>query len=432
MNYENSSVFAAKMDEQDPLKDFRSMFLIPNHINKEAIYFCGNSLGLQPVTALQHITEQFKVWKEIAIEGFFQGESPWLNYHKGLTSTLSGLIGAKNEEVSVMNSLTVNLHLLMVSFYKPEVNRFKILMEGGAFPSDQYAIESQLRFHGFAPEDALIEVFPRKGEYILRTEDILKAINDNAGELSLVLFSGINYFTGQLFDIKAITKAAHEAGAIAGFDLAHAAGNVELQLHNWNADFAVWCSYKYMNSGPGGISGIFIHEKHFNDEKLNRFAGWWGYKETERFKMTPGFKPDFGAAGWQVSTSPVMMLALHKASLEIFEKAGGMSLLSEKSRLLTGYLEYIIDEINDIYGKELFKIITPKNQQERGCQLSIVCKKNAKAIFNFLTENGVVGDWREPNVIRLSPVPLYNTFEEVYQVGVVINTYVKQNLSQSL
>ena len=432
MNYKNTSVFAAEMDEQDPLKDFRSMFLIPNHNNKQAIYFCGNSLGLQPETAQQHVAEQLKVWQEIAIEGFFQGESPWLGYHKSLTKTLAVIVGANDNEVSVMNSLTVNLHLLMVSFYKPDVNKYKILMEGGAFPSDQYAIESQLRFHGFNPKDALIEVFPREGEHTLRTEDILKIIRDNARELSVVLFGGINYFTGQFFDIAAITEAAHEAGAIAGFDLAHAAGNVELQLHNWNADFAVWCSYKYMNSGPGGVSGIFVNEKHFNNEKLNRFAGWWGYKETERFKMTPGFIPDFGAAGWQVSTSPVILLALHKASLEIFQKAGGMSLLNEKSRLLTGYLEYIISDINNKYDEELYKIITPKNQQERGCQLSIVCKKNAKQIFNFLADNGIVGDWREPNVIRLSPVPLYNTFKEVYQAGLVLNTYVKENLSQGL
>lgn len=300
-------------------------------------------------------------------------------------------------------------------------------MEGGAFPSDQYAMESQVRFHGYDPAEAIIEIFPREGEFTLRTEDIVQKIKAHADELAMVMFGGINYFTGQFFDIETITKAAHHAGAYAGFDLAHAAGNVPLNLHDWNVDFATWCSYKYMNSGPGGISGIYIHEKHFDNKSLNRFAGWWGYHEQKRFLMTPGFVPDKGAAGWQVSTSPIMLLTLHKAALDIFEQAGGLSPLRAKSELLTGYLEFLINEINRTRGEELFKIITPKTKEERGCQLSIVCKRNAKAIFNFLTKNGFIGDWREPNVIRLSPVPLYNSFKEVFDTGWILSAAADEN-----
>jgi kynureninase len=428
MIYQNTLEFALQLDEQDPLKDFRSQFLIPQHNGRDAIYFCGNSLGLQPVSAQKFVNDIFQTWKDHAIEGFFSGDDPWLSYHKELTKIVAIIVGAKNEEVTIMNSLTVNLHLLMVSFYKPTKKRFKILMEGGAFPSDQYAVESQARFHGYDPKVAIIEIFPREGEFILRTADILQTIEGNADELALVLFGGINYFTGQFFDIEAITKAAHQARAHAGFDLAHAAGNIPLKLHDWDVDFAAWCSYKYMNSGPGGISGIYIHEKHFDNKALNRFAGWWGYREEKRFLMAPGFEPDKGAAGWQLSTSPVMLLALHKAALEVFEQAGGIAPLRAKSELLTGYLEFLINEINKSKGDELFTIITPKNKEERGCQLSIVCKQNARQIFDFLTNNGVIGDWREPNVIRLSPVPLYNTFKEVFEVGSILLASIQEKL----
>jgi kynureninase len=285
-----------------------------------------------------------------------------------------------------MNSLTVNLHLLLVSFYQPTSKRYKILMEGGAFPSDQYAVESQANFHGFDPADAIIELFPREGEFVLRTEDIISAIEKNADELALVLFGGVNYYTGQLFDMEAITKAAHQAGAYAGFDLAHAAGNVPLKLHDWDADFACWCSYKYMNSGPGGISGIFVHEKHFDNPQLKRFAGWWGYRPDKRFLMAPGFDPSKGAEGWQVSTSPILLMAVHKAALDIFSKAGGLDKLRKKSLLLTGYLEFLITEINSKKGEELFKVITPTDPNARGCQLSIVCKRDGKAIFNYFAQ----------------------------------------------
>jgi len=420
MNYQNTLDFAAQLDEQDPLKEFRSQFLVPQHNGKDAIYFCGNSLGLQPKAARKYIDDQLNNWKDRAIEGFFAGNDPWLDYHKKLISTLSAIVGAQNEEVSIMNSLTVNLHLLMVSFYKPIKKRFKILIEGGAFPSDQNAAASQVVFHGYDPTEAIIEILPRTGEATVRTEDIIQAINSHADELALVLFGGINYFTGQLFDMEAITGAVHKAGAIVGFDLAHAAGNVPLNLHDWNVDFACWCSYKYMNSGPGGISGIFVNERHFNDQTLNRFSGWWGYRQDKRFLMAPNFEAEKGAAGWQLSTSPVMLLALHRAALDIFELAGGIAPLRVKSELLTGYLEFLILKINKNKGEELFKIITPNNKAERGCQLSIVCERNGKAIFNYLTNNGVIGDWREPNVIRLSPVPLYNSFKQVFEAGRVL------------
>ena len=415
------------MDEQDPLKDFREQFYIPQHDGQDAIYLCGNSLGLQPVSAEKQLTQKLSEWKDLGVEGWFNGNDPWLSYHHQLTGTLAAIVGAKQEEVTVMNSLTVNLHLLMVSFYKPAGNKYKILMEGGAFPSDQYAIESHVRFRGYDPKDAIIEVFPREGELVLRTEDIITNINNHAGELALVLFSGINYFTGQFFDIAAITKAAHQARAIAGFDLAHAAGNVPLHLHDWNADFACWCSYKYMNSGPGGISGIFVHEKHFNDSSLNRFAGWWGYRQDKRFLMAPGFDAAQGADGWQVSTPPIMLLALHKAALDIFEQAGGVDRLRAKSELLTAYLEFVIGELNQSYGSEILKIITPTNKAERGCQLSIVCKQNAREIFNYISQHGVIGDWREPNVIRLSPVPLYSSFTDVFEAGRILAAAIGEN-----
>jgi kynureninase len=417
MNYQDTLEFANQLDQQDPLRSFRDEFLIPKHNGHDAVYLCGNSLGLQPRSAKKYIHDQLNAWEDNAVEGWFMGDEPWLNYHKQLLSPLASILGAKKAEITVMNSLTVNLHLLMVSFYKPTSKRYKILMEAGAFPSDQYAVESQARFHGFDPKDAVIEVAPRAGETTLRTEDILKQIADNADELALVLFGGINYYTGQFFDLEAIAKTGHAAGAIVGFDLAHAAGNVPLKLHDWDADFACWCSYKYMNSGPGGISGIFVHEKHFEDKSLNRFAGWWGYRRDKQFLMAPGFEAENGAEGWNVSTSPILLMALHRASLDIFEKVGGLTALRTKSETLTGYLEYKINEVNKKYGEDAYQIITPADKCQRGCQLSVVCKRDAKAIFNYLADNGVIGDWREPDVIRLSPVPLYNSYADVYKAS---------------
>jgi kynureninase len=426
MIFQNTFEFAKQLDEQDALKHLRHEFIFPQHNGQDAIYLCGNSLGLQPKVAAQLMARQMQNWADKGVEGWFEGDEPWLSYHQALKGTLGGLLGAQEAELTVMNSLTVNLHLLLVSFYQPTNKKYKILMEGGAFPSDQYAIESQVRFHGYEPGDAIIEVFPREGEYTLRTEDIIKAINDSKDELSLVLFAGINYYTGQFFDMPAITNAAHAVGVYAGFDLAHAAGNVPLQLHDWEVDFACWCSYKYMNSGPGGISGIFVHQKHFDNKSLNRFAGWWGNNKATQFKMAKGFDPERGAEGWQVSTSPILLMAVHKAALSVFERAGGIEKLRQKSLLLTVYLEYLIQNINQQQGEELFKIITPGDPAIRGCQLSVICKDNGKAMFNYLTQNGVIGDWREPDVIRLSPVPLYNTFEDVYRTGKLLAESVKK------
>jgi kynureninase len=417
MNFENNLALAKVLDAQDELKEMRNEYLFPQQNNKPFIYLCGNSLGLQPKVAKEVLNVQLNNWQNLAVEGWFEGDSPWMFYHKELKKLMAPIVGAKPAEVCPMNTLTVNLHLLMVSFYRPTAKRFKIIMEAGAFPSDQYAIESQVRFHGFNPEQAIIEVKPREGEYTLRTEDIVQTIADNAEELALVLFGGINYFTGQWFDMPAITKAGHKAGAVVGFDLAHAAGNVPMQLHDWGVDFACWCSYKYQNAGPGGISGIFVHEKHFNDTSLHRFAGWWGYQENKRFKMEKGFVPEAGADGWQVSCTQVMPMALYHASLQLFEKAGFIPALRAKSEKLTAYLFYIINEVNTILGEEQFKIITPKSVADRGAQVSIIAKANGKLIFDELVRHNVLGDWREPNVIRLSPVPMYNSFEEVYKTG---------------
>lgn len=414
MIFENNLAFARHMDQQDPLAEMRNEFLFPQQNGKPFIYLCGNSLGLQPKTAKQYITQQLDNWQNLAVEGWFEGDTPWMFYHKALKELMAPIVGASPLEVCPMNTLTVNLHLLMVSFYKPVAGKFKIIMEAGAFPSDQYAIESQVRFHGYEPKDAIIEVAPRTGEYTLRTEDILDAIEKHGNEIALVLFGGVNYFTGQWYDMPAITKAGHAKAAVVGFDLAHAAGNVPLQLHDWDVDFACWCSYKYQNSGPGGISGIFVHEKHFQDFSLNRFAGWWGYQEQQRFKMAKGFVPEAGADGWQVSCTQVIPMSLYYASLQLFKQAGFIGPLREKSEKLTAYLFYAISEVNKSLGEEQFKIITPDTPTDRGAQVSIVAKHKPKEVFNALMANNILGDWREPNVIRLSPVPLYNSFEDVF------------------
>ncbi|WP_025146201.1 kynureninase [Pedobacter jeongneungensis] len=417
MNFENSLSFAKAQDEADQLHQFRSQFLFPSHNGKDFIYLCGNSLGLQPKAAGEVLKRQLDNWANYAVEGWFDGNEPWMFYHKELKKLMAPIVGASPAEVCPMNTLTVNLHLLMVSFYQPKGKRFKIIMEGGAFPSDQYAIESQVRFRGFDPKEAIIEVFPREGEEVLCTEDIVAQIKENADQIALVLFGGINYYTGQWYDMETITKAGHEIGAIVGWDLAHAAGNVPVKLHDWGVDFACWCSYKYQNSGPGGISGIFVHEKHFNNTGLNRFAGWWGYQESKRFKMEKGFVPEAGADGWQVSCTQVMPMALYHASLQIFEQAGFIEPLRNKSITLTKYLEFIINEVNKDLGLDQYKIITPKNPDDRGAQLSIIAERNGKQIFDGLMANHVLGDWREPDVIRLSAVPLYNSYEDVYLAG---------------
>ncbi|WP_291726931.1 kynureninase [Bernardetia sp.] len=415
MNFNTTKDFALQLDKEDSLANFREKFWIPIlEDKKEAIYFCGNSLGLQPKTTKAYIEQELDDWKNLGVEGHFHAKNPWLYYHKLLTNQVAKLVGAKPIEVVVMNNLTVNLHLLMVSFYRPTQKRFKILMEGGAFPSDQYAAESQVRFHGFSPKEAIIEIEPRDGEQTLRTEDIIKKIEEVGDELALVMFGGVNYYTGQFFDLEKITVAAHKVGAKAGFDLAHAAGNVPLELHKWNVDFATWCSYKYLNSGAGGTSGVFIHEKYADDTSLPRFAGWWGHDEEARFKMEKGFVPMRGAEGWQLSNAQILPMAAHKASLDIFEEAGFEN-LRQKSEKLTTYMEFLIESFNTEQAKIKIDIITPKNKEDRGCQLSLVFDKEGKKYHEILTKKGVISDWREPNVIRIAPVPLYNSFMDCYR-----------------
>ena len=343
------------------------------------------------------------------MEGHLHGKHPWFYYHHFLEEPVARLAGASPLEVVVMNSLTVNLNLLMVSFYRPTAKRFKIIMEHMAFPSDQYAAEMQVRFHGFDPEQSIVEAIPREGEYHLRTEDIIALIESHQDELALVLLGGVNYYTGQFFDIPAITAAAHKAGAIAGFDLAHAAGNVPLHLHDWNVDFACWCTYKYLNSGPGGVSGIFIHERHAHNDQLPRFAGWWGNEEATRFQMKKGFHPQPGAAGWQQSNAQILPMAAHRAALELFD-AAGMDALRAKSEQLSAYL---LTLLQDMEGQP-FTVITPEDPAARGCQVSLLTDNGGKALFDAITANGVIADWREPNVIRVAPVPMYNTFEDVW------------------
>jgi kynureninase len=339
-----------------------------------------------------------------------------VDYHDQFIETLSKIIGSLPHEVVVMNHLTVNLHLLMTTFYRPTKKRYKIICEAKAFPSDQYAFQSQVKLHGFNPEDAIIEVAPRKGEHNIHTEDSIEAINKNADEIAVVLFSGINYYSGKVFDMKQITDAAHNAGAYCGFDLAHAAGNIELHLHDWKVDFACWCSYKYLNSGPGNIAGAYIHERFASDTSLLRLAGWWGHDRESRFKMEKEFKPIPTAEGWQLSNSPIIGMAAHKASLDIFEEAG-MEALLKKSKLLTGYLLFILNELNGSGDKKIIEIITPSNENERGCQVSMLMKERGREIFDALKKHGVLSDWREPDVIRVAPVPLYNSFEDIYQFG---------------
>lgn len=418
---EFSQEWAKANDASDSLQSFKEEFYFPQHHGKPVIYLTGNSLGLQAKQTKAYIEEELDAWKNLGVDGHFEGKRPWMHYHKFFSEKIAKIVGAKPQEVVVMNNLTVNLHLLFASFYRPTKERFKIIMEGGAFPSDMYAVESQVKHHGFDPKTAIIEVTPRAGENHLRDEDIIATIKEHGSETALVFFSGVQYFTGQVFDMENIAKAAHEVGAFAGFDLAHAAGNIKLNLHDWNADFAAWCSYKYLNSGPGGVSGIFVHEKHGNNPETPRFSGWWGYKEEDRFQMKKGFVPEPGAAGWQLSNAPVFSMIPHLASLDLFEKAG-MDNLIAKQKEITAYLEFIIQET-----APQLSIITPKS---RGSQLSILTNKDGKKLFDYLTENGVITDWREPHlsetefgVIRMAPVPIYTSFEDIWRLGETLRGY---------
>lgn len=413
MKFENTLSFARSLDKQDPLKSYRNLFHIPKKNGKEYLYLCGNSLGLQPKRVEKQLQIELTDWKNLGVEGHLHGKRPWLYYHHFFSKSIAKLVGAKTDEVVVMNQLTVNLNLMLISFYRPQGKRNKILMEANEFPSDFYAVEQQIRLHGLKPEDCIIEVFPREGEVTLRTEDITAKIEQHKDELALVMFSAVNYYTGQFFECAEIGKACQKHNINYGLDLAHAIGNVELKLHEWGVDFASWCSYKYLNSGPGGVSGVYVNSKHATNFDLPRLAGWWGNDEKTRFKMQKHFVPQPGAAGWQISNAPILSMAAHKASLEIFDKAG-MKALRKKSELLTAYLEFLLKQ-KTTKGSAAFNLITPANKKHRGCQISIQTKADGKKLFDKLTKAGVIADWREPDVIRIAPVPLYNKFVEVFR-----------------
>jgi kynureninase len=414
--------FARKMDQVDPLGRFKDLFHFPNKKGKSVIYCCGNSLGLQPKSVQTYIQRVLNDWATKGVDGHFEGENPWLYARKRSKPALANLLGALPTEVVAMNNLSTNLHLLLVSFYRPTKSKFKILTEAGAFPSDQYILESQVRFHGLDPNSAIVEMHPRPNEHTLRTEDILEQISRNQDELALIMLPGIQYYTGQLFEMEAIAAAANRFGIPVGFDLAHAIGNVPMKLHDWHVDFATWCSYKYLNAGPGNVSGIFVHEKHAHADHLPRFAGWWGHVEEERFLMQKGFKPMPGADGWLLSNDNVLGLEALQASLDLFEEAGIME-IRKKSELLTGYLEFLINLINN--KTHLVEIITPSDPAQRGCQLSLLIHKGGKRVFDSLYEAGVIADWRNPNVVRLAPVPLYNSFEDLYHFSRIFETSVQ-------
>jgi kynureninase len=418
MKFQNTLQFAQSLDQQDELRKYRNEFIFPQHNGKNVIYFTGNSLGLQPKSAKKYVDEVMNDWANLAVEGHFYAEKSWWDYHERFAQPLSKIFGTKPSEITVMNTLTVNLHLLMVSFYKPTPKRYKIICEEKAFPSDQYMFQSQVNHHGYKSEDAIVEIKRREGEHNIRLEDILSKINEVGNELALVLIGGVNYYTGQVFDMKTITQAGHKVGAIVGFDLAHAAGNIELNLHDWNVDFASWCSYKYMNSGPGNASGCFIHEKHHNSN-LPRFAGWWAQKKETRFLMESTFDPIEGADGWQISNLPVLSLAPYLASTEMFAEVG-MEKLIKKRNQITSYLEFVLQEIDKELEEAKFEIITPSNPEERGCQLSVFLHGQGKELFHYLMKNGVVVDWREPNVIRFAPAPFYCSYEDMYNFGQIL------------
>lgn len=411
MEFQQGLNFAQKMDREDPLADFRQAFHIPtDEQGRPLIYLCGNSLGLQPKQTADFLKEELEDWARLGVEGHTEARHPWMPYHEFLTEAMAKVVGGQPHEVVVMNTLSANLHFMMVSFYRPTATRYKIMIESDAFPSDLYAVRSQAAFHGYDPDNAVIRLFPREGEVTLRNEDILQAIEEHGEALALVMIGNVNYYTGQAFDIPAITRAGHQVGALVGFDLAHGAGNLPLNLHNDGPDFAVWCTYKYLNSGPGSVAGCFVHDRHSNDDNIPRFAGWWGHDKATRFNMRHDFNAIPGAEGWQLSNPPILSLAAIRSSLDLFEKAG-MDRLVTKGRQLSGYLAFLVDGLE----KEEIHIITPREENRRGCQMSIQVKNANRALFDQLTAEGVIADWREPDVIRVAPVPMYNRFEEVFQ-----------------
>ncbi len=418
MKFENTLAFAQDMDNKDVLASYRSAFNFPKVNGEQVIYFTGNSLGLQPKSAVNYVNEVMEDWAKLAVEGHFYADKPWWDYHERFNEPLSKIVGAKPMEVTVMNTLTVNLHLLMASFYAPTHRKFKILCEEKAFPSDQYLIQSQVHFHGLDPKEVIVEVKRREGEHNFRLEDILAKIEEVGDELALVLMGGLNYYTGQVLDMQAITDKAHEFDAFVGWDLAHAAGNIKLELHSWGVDFAAWCSYKYMNSGPGNASGCFIHEKHHSNMDLPRLGGWWGHNKERRFLMEPKYDPIPNAHGWQISNLPILSLAPYLASVHMFDEVG-LDRLIVKRDLITAYLEFVLLDIAEQVGGD-FEIITPKDPKERGSQLSVLLHGAGRAVFDYLMEAGVIVDWREPNVIRLAPVPLYTSYEDIFTFGQIL------------
>jgi kynureninase len=411
MQFENNLAFAQKLDKEDVLKEYRKQFHIPKtKEGKDVIYLCGNSLGLQPITIKSAIEQELEDWKNLGVEGHTQAKNPWMPYHELLTVNMANIVGALPAEVVVMNTLTTNLHLMLVSFYQPTAKKNKVLIDWNPFPSDRYAIASHIKSRGYNAATTIIEPQPKVGTAIITTEQILQIIEEQGAEIALILIGGVNYYSGQVYNMEAITKAAHSKGCMVGFDLAHGAGNLHLQLHNMGCDFAVWCTYKYLNSGPGSLSGCFIHERHHNNKSINRLEGWWGTNKNTRFKMEPNFDAIPTAEAWQLSNPPILSMAAINASLQIFANAG-MENLRKKSVQLTGYLLYLLNEKNH----SNIEIITPQNEAERGCQISLQIKDKSKHLYNQLTKNGIIADWREPDVIRVAPVPLYNSFEDVWR-----------------
>jgi kynureninase len=423
MSFFADEQFALQLDAEDPLRSLREKFHLPlGRDGKPLIYFAGNSLGLMPKSARKIVEQELDDWGKLGVDAHLQAKTPWYSYHETLREPTARLVGAQPNEVICMNSLTVNLHLMMATFYRPRKHSgFKILMEEPAFPSDTYAIKTQIVHHGLDPKDALILARPREGEFIVRTEEIVDLIEKHAEQLALVMIAGVNFFTGQLFDIPKITTATQNRGITVGVDLAHAVGNVPLALHDWNVDFAVWCSYKYLNAGPGAVAGAFVHERHATNTKLPRLAGWFGNDPNTRFRLhlEPEFIPVASADGWQISNPPIFSMAPLRASLSTFDEAGGMEALRAKSIKLTGYLQFLLEQS----GSKKFNVITPRETDARGCQLSILVHEHPKELFKALEAGGVKCDFREPNVIRAAPTPLYNTFHEVWRFAKILSEH---------
>lgn len=425
MKFENTREFAQQSDRSDPLQNFRDKFYIPILHGKECIYFTGNSLGLQPKIAQDYVLDEMENWANYGVEGHFHGRNPWANFHEIFSKKLAPLLGAHADEIVVMNQLTANLHLMLTTFYRPDKKRFKIIFEQNAFSSDLYALQSHVQLAGLDPETALIEVTSREGEYFVRNEDVIATIKEHEYELSLVMLGGVNYLTGQVFDMKSITAATHEAGAFCGFDLAHAVGNIPLQLHEWQVDFACWCSYKYLNSGPGAVGGAFIHNRYHQNKDLPRLAGWWGTDKHERFQFKKQFNPAASAEGWQLSNAPVLSMAVHKAALDIFQEAD-FAKITDKGKKLSGFLLFVLNKINENLSDPVLKIITPQNEMEHGNQVTIKFLKDGQAAFEQLNKNSVIVDGRGNDITRIAPVPLYNSFSEVFEFGKILQEHFNQ------